>query len=337
VYAIKLSILIETIPIFLVLRIEIVHLLLEYSLYKHILFLAISYNQPELDPMASWRADAITFADYTTIGYSPQSIFINVNNTLYLADPNNNGIRMWLELNMTSTTLISSNLLNPYSLFVSSNGDIYIGNSYPYNRVDQWTLNTTTNILQMSTREQCSSIFVDIKDTLYCSIANLNQVIAKSLNSESNTLRIVAGTGCADNSPDRLDSPRGIFVDINFDLYVADCGNNRIQHFRSGQLNGTTAAVNGALGTITLSCPTGVVLDADKYLFIVDSSNHRIIGSGPAGFRCVAGCFGPGSAPNQLNNPQSMAFDSYGNIFVADTNNNRIQKFVLIPNLCGEY
>jgi hypothetical protein len=243
---------------------------------------------------------------------------------------------MWLELNMTSTTLISSNLLNPYSLFVSSNGDIYIGNSYPYNRVDQWTLNTTTNILQMSTREQCSSIFVDIKDTLYCSIANLNQVIAKSLNSEPNTLRMVAGTGCADNSPYGLSSPCGIFVDINFDLYVADCGNNRVQLFQLGQILATTVAGNGAINTITLSCPTGVVLDADKYLFIVDSGNNRIIGSGPTGFWCIIGCFGLGSAPNQLNNPQSMSFDSYGNIFVTDLGNQRIQKFVLATNSCSK-
>jgi hypothetical protein len=285
--------------------------------------------------MASWRADAITFADITTIGYT-LSIFINVNNTLYVGGTSNL-TQMQLETNMAPIALISSNLLKPYGLFVSSNDDIYIGNSYSYDRVDQWILNATTNILQMSTSEQCSSIFVDISNTLYCSIANLNQVIAKLLNNESNTLRIAAGTGCAGSNPNELNNPRGIFVDINFDLYVADCTNNRIQYFQSGQLNGITKAGNGATNPITLSCPTGLTLDMDKYLFIVDSGNHRIIGSGPTGFRCVAGCFGQGSAPNQLNSPQSMAFDSNGNIFVADMNNNRIQKFVMISNLCGEY
>jgi len=133
-----------------------------------------------------------------------------------------------------------------------------------------------------------------------------------------------------------LYDPRGIFVDINFNLYVADSGNNRIQLFQSGQPNGTTVA--GTSRTILLYHPTSVVLDADGYLFIVDNGNLRIIGSGPAGFRCVAGCSGTrGSASYQLYNPQTMAFDSYGNIFVTDTENGRIQKFVLAAYSCGMY
>jgi DNA-binding beta-propeller fold protein YncE len=133
-----------------------------------------------------------------------------------------------------------------------------------------------------------------------------------------------------------LSDPRGIFVDVNLNLYVADWGNHRIQLFQSGQPNGTTVA--GTLGTIMLYYPTSVVLDADGYLFIVDNDNFRIIGSGPAGFRCVAGCSGTrGSASYQLSNPQTMAFDSYGNIFVTDPANGRIQKFVLAAYSCGMY
>ena len=132
-----------------------------------------------------------------------------------------------------------------------------------------------------------------------------------------------------------LIDPHGIYVDINFDLYVADSGNNRIQLFRSGDLNGITLAGNGAPGTITLRYPTAVVLDNDGYLFIVDSGNNRIVGSGLNGFRCLVGCSGTsGSESNQLSWPKSMAFDSYGNMFVADTGNSRIQKFLLNSNSC---
>jgi len=166
---------------------------------------------------------------------------------------------------------------------------------------------------------------------------NLNQVVTKSLNSNSNATIPVAGTGCSGSSPNMLYWPQGIFVDINFALYVADCGNNRIQRFYQGQRNGLTVAGVQVPGTIKLNCPTGVVLDADKYLFIVDSNNHRIIRSGSRGFRCLLGCFRVGSAPSELNTPQNMAFDSYGNIFVTDRNNNRIQKFILSTNSCSKY
>jgi len=170
-------------------------------------------------------------------------------------------------------------------------------------------------------------------------LAGRHQVITKATNNGTNTYTIVAGTGSAGNALNTLDDPCGIFVDITFDLYVADCGNDRIQLFRSGKITGITVAGNGSSNiTINLNCPTAIVLDADNYLFIVDSRNHRIIRSASNGFQCVAGCSGSsGSASDQLNNPWSLSFDSYGNIFVTDQDNNRIQKFVLSTNSCGKF
>ena len=134
-----------------------------------------------------------------------------------------------------------------------------------------------------------------------------------------------------------LYSPLGIFVAINFDLYVADSCNFRVQLFRAGELNGTTVAGRGAPGTIQLNRPAAVTLDADGYLFIVDYNLASIIGSGPYGFRCVVGCTSStGSDPNQLRNPRSMAFDSSGNIFVVDSDNSRVQKFALSLDSCSK-
>jgi sugar lactone lactonase YvrE len=166
-----------------------------------------------------------------------------------------------------------------------------------------------------------------------------HQVVTKSLNSVSNILTTVAGTGCYGSTSYMLNTPYGIFVDTNFDLYVADCYNQRIQLFQSGQLSGLTlAGSTTSITTITLSYPTGIVLDADKYLFIVDNGNGRIVGSGPNGFRCLVGCLGSwGSTSNQLYWPISLSFDSYGNMFVTDTDNSRIQKFILLNNTHGKY
>jgi hypothetical protein len=185
--------------------------------------------------------------------------------------------------------------------------------------------------------EICFGLFVDINDTLYCSLGNLNQVIAQSLINASNGPKVVAGTDCPGVIPDMLYLPLGIFVDINFYLYVADCGNDRIQRITYGNSSGVTVAGNGAPETISMNCPSGIVLDADNYLFIVDQLNNRIIGSGPNGYRCLVGCSGSGSASDQLNNPQSMSFDSYGNMLVVDKYNDRIQKFVLAKNSSGKY
>ncbi len=301
--------------------------------------LAVSYNQPRFCSNASWNPYATTFADNNTVGVYPMGIFVNTNNTVYVASQGNDQIVVWANESTTPTKILSSNLLlNPHSLFVTTSGDIYVDSASSTGRIDKWTLNSTSGIPTMYTCSKCYGLFVDINNILYCSMEGLHQVVTKSLNSVSNKLTIVAGTGVAGSTSYMLDYPFGIFVNINFDLYVADCSNNRIQLFQSGQLSGTTVAGNKSSNpTITLNCPTGIVLDADNNLFIADCYNNRIVGSGTNGFRCLVGCSGSfGSASNQLYGPVTLSFDSYGNMFVTDYYNSRIQKFDLIANLCGK-
>ncbi len=298
--------------------------------------LAVSYNQPNISSNATWNPNAITFADNNTIGQSPFDIFINTNNTIYVPNEQTGRIIIWSQDNQTLIThsFTNSNLSNSYSLFVTMSSDVYVDTLNSFGGVSRWTSNFTSGILTMRTCQKCYDLFVDISNMLYCSLGERHQVIAKSLNDDTNNFLIVAGTGSADTTLNTLDNPRGIFVDTNFDLYVADCGNNRIQLFHSGKLTGITVAGNSSSNiTITLNCPTDIILDIDKYLYIVDSENNRIVRSGLYGFQCIVGCSGlHGSASNQLNSPWSISFDSYGNIFVTDQGNSRIQKFILSIN-----
>ena len=234
------------------------------------------------------------------------------------------------------TITIAGNLSTPYSLFVTANGDIFTDNRYSSNRVDKRKFASNSSTVVMLVDQECFGLFVDTANNIYCSLRDLHRVVKKPVNSVSNIVTTVAGSTCSEPSSNSLSSPYGIFVDTNFDLYVADWGNNRIQLFPNNQLSGKTVAGSAANGTITLYYPVGVILDADKYLFIVDQYNHRIVGSGPNGFRCIVGCYGSGSVTRSLVYPSSMAFDSHGNIYVADKSNHRIQKFVLYNNTNGE-
>jgi sugar lactone lactonase YvrE len=249
-----------------------------------------------------------------------------------------NSVQIWFQESMIPTRTISGGLHMPYSTFATLNGDVYVDNGLSNFQVNRWALNATNSTIAMYVRGACYGLFMDIDDNLYCSLPNFYVVVKQSLDNNTNTSIIVGGNTTLGSGPYMLNGPRGIFVDINLDLYVADCGNNRIQLFRSGQLNGTTIIINGSTGTFTLGCPADVVLDIDGYLFIAESGNNRILGSGPSGFRCIAGCTGTsGLASNQLNSPQSLSFDSYGNLFVIDSGNNRLQKFFLSSNSCGEF
>ena len=301
-----------------------------------IFLIAVSFNQPKFCPSATWNAAGITFANINFVGSFPFGIFVNTNNTVYVTNRNFGRIQVWYEGNTIPNKTISTTDFGSLTLFVTITDDIYIGNNN--NAIDQWTLNSSSKIATLYTGGPCFGLFIDTNNSLYCALFNSHKVIKRSLNSSNNQTIIVGGSGCPGFSSDMLYNPAGIFVDINFNLYVADSSNNRIQLFLSGQLNATTVAGNGASETIMLNGPTSVVLDEDGFLFIADNNHHRIVGSGPNGFRCIVGCTGiNGSGSDQLYYPAALAFDSYGNIFVTDQYNNRTQKFLLATNSCSKF
>jgi len=293
----------------------------------------VPYNQPKFDACVSWNLNAITFASNYSVGQQFTGIFVNTQNTIYTTDRENGRIVIWYNGSSTLTSTVIGDLLNPWSIFVTIQGDIFVDNGHSNNRIDKWTLNPTNSTRAMKVNGSCTGIFVSSDNNLYCSSIRQHRVIKIKLDSNLTIPIAVAGNGCPGPVANMLDHPHGIFVDTSFNLYVADSHNNRIQHFPPNQSNAITVVGFGAIVYFILNRPTAIVFDADGYLYIVDSGNHRIIQSTLDGLRCLVGCSGEnGITSSQLHNPQTMAFDNHGNIFVTDLNNYRIQKFLLATN-----
>jgi hypothetical protein len=81
---------------------------------------------------------------------------------------------------------------------------------------------------------RCFGLFIDVGNTLYCSVLDQDQVMIKWLHSDLDTSTVVISVGCSGLDAHILEDLHGIFIDTNFDLYVVDCGNDQIQHFQPG-------------------------------------------------------------------------------------------------------
>lgn len=113
--------------------------------------------------------------------------------------------------------------------------------------------------------------------------------------------------------------PRGIAVDIQGDVYVADTFNHRIQKFGS---NGDFNRAWGEMGAMEeqFKEPNDILFDGDRIL-IADTWNHRIQAYDLNG-RHLTNWESNNAIP--LFGPRALTSDGSGRIFVSDTGNARI-------------
>ena len=142
-----------------------------------------------------------------------------------------------------------------------------------------------------------------------------------------------------------LNFPRGVAVDADGNLYIADTYSNRIRKITPGgtitTVAGSGSADPGAGGfsgdggpatSALLDVPTGVAVDGTGNLYIADGSNRvRKISSGGiidtvagTGIEDFSGDEGPAISAT-LNQAFGVAVDESGNLYIADTVNNRIR------------
>jgi hypothetical protein len=131
--------------------------------FKFFLFLALSFNQPQFCSTPLWNSLAITFANHSTVGTLPRGILITTNNTIYISHRENSQILVWYEGTNDPIIITSDDFSKPSSLFVTSNGDIYVDDEN--GRVQRWISQNKTWITAMNVTHHvgvCLSISMTI-------------------------------------------------------------------------------------------------------------------------------------------------------------------------------
>ena len=255
----------------------------------------------------------------------------------------------------------SADLIAPFALAVDSSGNVFFAENGDsrIRKIDAKSLDISTVVGNGTpgfsgdgsdpTKAQLNSptgVAVDSAGNLYIA-DSLNCRIRKAASGGS--ISTFAGNGTFSYSGDggaatqaQLNTPQGVAVDTNFNVYIADTLNNVV---RKVSPNGTISnyAGNGGAGSsgdgsaatsAQLHGPQGLAIDASGNLFIADTMNAKVrkvsasgvigtaAGSGTAGF----GGDGGAAASAQLNLPVGVAVDSSGNLYIADFGNSRVRK-----------
>jgi len=192
-------------------------------------------------------------------------------------------------------------------------------------------------------------------------IADTNNHVIREVNL-AGTVTMVAGDGeqgyAGDGGPATsalLDSPAGVAVDSNSNIYIADTHNHAIREVLASNGNISTIAGIGGPGfsgdgsTATgaaLDYPTAVTVDSTGNVYIADTNNHRIREISGGIINTVAGNGdqayegdGVAATATGLDSPNGVGVDGALNIYIGDTHNQRVRMVTkstgLIATLAG--
>lgn len=206
-----------------------------------------------------------------------------------------------------------------------------------------------------------SALALDAEGNVY--ITEYSNHAIRKINVATGTITTIAGTQrssclaapCGDGgsaTSAQLNGPRGITVDTNGDIYIADFSNHVIR-----KISKATGIITTVAGTMRASCattpcgdggqatdarlssPTGVAIDKEGNIYIADYGNHAIrkvtkttgvitTVAGTLKSSCMTAPCGDNSAATSalFNGPSSIAFDSEGNFYVTEYGNHSVRK-----------
>ena len=137
----------------------------------------------------------------------------------------------------------------------------------------------------------------------------------------------IRSIGTHGSGPGQFLDPRGVAVDDEGNILVADYGNDCIQKFANDGQFLASVGTNGT-GPLHFDDPKDVAFNTvNKKVYVVDNRNHRIqVLNSDLSFSSMIGVH-YSSKNGEFSFPMGVTCDSTGNLFVADFANHRIQVF----------
>jgi sugar lactone lactonase YvrE len=142
--------------------------------------------------------------------------------------------------------------------------------------------------------------------------------------------QVVAEFGTTGAKEGMFDSPRGMAVNTNGVLYVADLNNNRINMFtKDGKSLGSFGKKGAKKGEFKE--PSGVAVDQNDNVYVADAWNGRIQKFDSKGKYIME----IGGTKGNFYSPRNCGVSKYGILYVADTGTSRVHRFDTEGNRLG--
>ncbi|CAM4911172.1 unnamed protein product [Rotaria socialis] len=279
----------------------------------------------------------------STLLYNPYDVQFDGYGNMYVVDCSNHRIQRFPSGSNAGITIAGSSgsagsslsqLYNPSKIFVSSNQTMYILDTTNY-RVLTWIVGDLLGYVVAGGNGNGGAftqigvsygMFVTDSHNIYISEQS-NHRVMKWLNGNTTAGVLVAGGNGAGSTADKLNSPWGVYVNVNGTIFVVDRGNHRVQMWNPGASVGSTVAgstSNPGSWSYQFNSPTSITFDPYGYMYVVDYNNARIQRWYPGA------SYGTTVASGTMNLPNGLTFDRLGNLVVADTSNQRIISYSLV-------
>ena len=303
----------------------------------------------------------------------PEGIAVDDSGNVYIADAGNNRVRKVNTSGVVTTIAgtgiagfsgdsgpaLNAQLNNPTGVAVDRAMNIYIAD---YNNARVRVINTSGSITTVAgngtvgftgdggtaTTASISKpydVTTDAAGNLYIA-DQANQRIRKV---SSGIISTYAGNGTVGYSGDlgpatnaSLNTPAGLSVDSNGNLYIADKLNNVVRRVSSAGVISTFAGNglagyggdHGIAGNSMISAPTGLATDTLGNVYIADKANHRVrvvnandtVTTFAGNGTLVYGGNGGAATNAGVVLPAHIAVDHMGNMYISDSADNVIRR-----------
>ena len=292
-----------------------------------------------IHPKAKWSKNGQTVGGQNSTLSEPWSLFVDDDQTIYVAEYGNHRIVAWKE-GETKRQVVAGGqeqgkgahqFDRPTDVIVDKETDSLIICDRGNYRVVRWPRQNGARGETIISNIACFGLTMGDDGSLYVTDTDKHEVRRYPRGKPQGT--IVAGGNGEGDRLDQLNNPRYIFVDRDYSLFVSDNNNHRVMKWIEGAKEGIVVAGGRRKGNSLsqLSYPYGVLVDQLDTVYVADAVNNRVV-RWPKGAKegtIIAGENGKGAQANQLYWPMGLSFDRHGHLYVVDCYNNRVQKFTI--------